>query len=434
MTDELTNPRIQEYEDALKRGRKAYNKAVSEGRSPYLPSLDSILEHVNVKQEVRLGMVKIPLDRIVGTKTEGRQSGFADNFMPLMDRDSEFGCKWRSVVNYHLDQGIGDPIVAYEYLNKFYVLEGNKRVSVLKYFGGDSIDGNVIRVLPYPDDTNEAEKKFLEDNGIEVTTIKGVGFNRDKDGNSTWPQKNSEKDIDDFLSKLSTRAAQHECFNNPISEGDVFREMVWGKLPPLNRFREIVIYADPSYSNSRRKESSTKAVVAMGMLAGTYYLISCRLNHATNDEFAEWIYEIHQELARKSPGTQLVTFIECNALQDPFHEQVYLPLFAAKGKKYGWYPSVRKDTRKKPEKFERIEGNLEPLARNGKLVFNEAERDNPHMQRMEEQFLLVSPSMKSPADGPDAVEGGVFILRQRAATMAAGALTVGLRPNNKRRV
>ena len=225
---------------------------------------------------------------------------------------------------------------------------------------------------------------------------------RDKDGNSTWPQKNSEKDIDDFLSKLSTRAAQHECFNNPISEGDVFREMVWGKLPPLNRFREIVIYADPSYSNSRRKESSTKAVVAMGMLAGT--------------------------------GTQLVTFIECNALQDPFHEQVYLPLFAAKGKKYGWYPSVRKDTRKKPEKFERIEGNLEPLARNGKLVFNEAERDNPHMQRMEEQFLLVSPSMKSPADGPDAVEGGVFILRQRAATMAAGALTVGLRPKNKRRV
>ena len=117
MTDELTNPRIQEYEDALKRGRKAYNKAVSEGRSPYLPSLDSILEHVNVKQEVRLGMVKIPLDRILGTKTEGRQSGFADNFMPLMDRDSEFGCKWRSVVNYHLDQGIGDPIVAYEYLN-----------------------------------------------------------------------------------------------------------------------------------------------------------------------------------------------------------------------------------------------------------------------------------------------------------------------------
>ena len=74
-----------------------------------------------------------------------------------MDKDSEFGVKWRGVVNYHLDQGIGDPIVAYEYLNKFYVLEGNKRVSVLKYFGGDSIDGNVIRVLPYPDDTNDTK-------------------------------------------------------------------------------------------------------------------------------------------------------------------------------------------------------------------------------------------------------------------------------------
>ena len=42
--------------------------------------------------------------------------------------------------------------------------------------------------------------------------------------------------------------------------------------------------------------------------------------------------------------------------------------------------------------------------------------------------------MKSPADGPDAVEGGVFILRQRAATMAADTLTVGRRPANRRRV
>ena len=59
------------------------------------------------------------------------------------------------------------------------------------------------------------------------------------------------------------------------------------------------------------------------------------------------------------------------------------------------------DTRAKPEKFDRIEGNLEPLNRLGKLVLNIDEKDNPHMKRLEEQFKLVNRSMKSPADGPD---------------------------------
>lgn len=32
----------------------------------------------------------------------------------------------------------------------------------------------VAVLTPYPDDTNEAEKKFLEDNGFEVTNIQGM--------------------------------------------------------------------------------------------------------------------------------------------------------------------------------------------------------------------------------------------------------------------
>ncbi len=35
-----------------------------------------------------------------------------------------------------------------------------------------------VVMTPYPDDTNEAEKKFLEDNGIEVLSITGIGFNK----------------------------------------------------------------------------------------------------------------------------------------------------------------------------------------------------------------------------------------------------------------
>ncbi len=33
-------------------------------------------------------------------------------------------------------------------------------------------------MTPYPDATNQAEKQFLEDNGLEVTSITGVGFHK----------------------------------------------------------------------------------------------------------------------------------------------------------------------------------------------------------------------------------------------------------------
>ena len=44
-------------------------------------------------------------------------------------------------------------------MNKFYVEEGNKRVSVMKYFGADSIPGVVTRILPKR--TNERKIKSI---------------------------------------------------------------------------------------------------------------------------------------------------------------------------------------------------------------------------------------------------------------------------------
>ena len=49
--------------------------------------------------------------------------------------------------------------------------------AVLEAFQALGLNKTVV-MTPYPDDTNEAEKKFLEDNGLEVTSITGIGFNR----------------------------------------------------------------------------------------------------------------------------------------------------------------------------------------------------------------------------------------------------------------
>ena len=118
---------LYDYSGALKNGRRRYQDALQKGRYPYLPVLDDILSYTEIVSEVSLGVMDIPLEKIVGTKTEGRTRAFADNFMPLLPEKSEFGAKWAALYDHQIHEGIHDPIVAYEFMNKFYVQEGNKR-------------------------------------------------------------------------------------------------------------------------------------------------------------------------------------------------------------------------------------------------------------------------------------------------------------------
>ncbi len=136
------------YAGAQKLGRKMYQEAVNRGEYPYLTALDDILANTEIVSEVNLGILDVPLDKIVGTKTRGRTQAFAGNFMPILKEGTEFSAKWAAVYKYQMDVGIYDPIIAYEFMNRYYVLEGNKRVSVLKYVNAYSISAQVTRLLP----------------------------------------------------------------------------------------------------------------------------------------------------------------------------------------------------------------------------------------------------------------------------------------------
>jgi len=156
---------VNHYQHAVKFGKKAHHLGVQQGKHPYLVGLDEILKDVMTDGEINVGLMEIPMDRIVGTKTQGRTSAFAPNFMPLLPAESEFGVKWCKLCEIHLgNEGIRHPILCYEYLGKFYVAEGNKRVSVLKYFDASSVTGNVIRILPGESDAPEVllYKEFLQ--------------------------------------------------------------------------------------------------------------------------------------------------------------------------------------------------------------------------------------------------------------------------------
>ena len=140
---------LEQYVYALKLGQRYYKSAVINGGYPYPPALDEVLDLSMVAGRVEMGMVDIPSEQIVGTKSAGRKAALAGNFMPLLGVDSEFAGKWISLCEAHLgDEGIRDPIRCCEYMGRFYVQEGNKRVSVLKSYGAPTIQGIVTRIVP----------------------------------------------------------------------------------------------------------------------------------------------------------------------------------------------------------------------------------------------------------------------------------------------
>ena len=116
--------------------------------------------------------------------------------------------KWVNLCAAQLSEGIHDPIKCYEYLGRFYVQEGNKRVSVLKSMGSSIIQADITRLMPEPSDdiTTQIYMEFLEffrhsrcwglhfsDLGGYAKLQAALGFARDED----WPE--------DFQKKFKAR-------------------------------------------------------------------------------------------------------------------------------------------------------------------------------------------------------------------------------------
>lgn len=167
------------YSNARKLGQKEYSRSISKGEVGYLPSLEGLIKNADIVSEVELGIVEVPLKKIIGTYSHLRSLSFAKNFMPILDEKTEFQIKWSNLCKAHLNEGIKHSIKVYEYLNWFYVIEGNKRVSVLKYFDAYSIAGSVTRLIPKkdPNDLNIClYYEFLKFN--KVTNLFNIYFSK----------------------------------------------------------------------------------------------------------------------------------------------------------------------------------------------------------------------------------------------------------------
>ena len=136
------------YSKARREGLRVYQSAIQANTDPYLPVLEEKVPNLSTLSRLSLGIMSVPLDRVVGSVSRGRSYAFAEGFLPILEGGSEFAAKWEHLCESVEQSGLNQPITVLEYLGYYYVIEGNKRTSVMKYLDARDIEADVTRVYP----------------------------------------------------------------------------------------------------------------------------------------------------------------------------------------------------------------------------------------------------------------------------------------------
>lgn len=230
-------------------------------------------------------------------------------------------------------------------------------------------------------------------------------------GVSSWKEKNSEEHIDRVLSIMPHSSVQKEYFNNPLTKGRIFKDLIFGRVPSLRTMDQLIVYGDPATSNTSSKGSSFKVVLLMGRKGNITYIIKGFCKQCTQSDFIQAYYDMYTLV--QTEGCKAKYYMECNSLQKGFFEVYYEPEFRRISNQLHVDLYVIKDDRQKGQKFDRVDKTLEPANRLGWLIFNESEEKNPDMEAVIGQFKAVSPTYTGAIDAPDCAEGGYKVLDKK---------------------
>ena len=262
------------YKQARAMGRHYLSEHSDSATKGYLYILDDLLDNVEICGEINLGTTEIPLGKILGTRTSARSNAFAGNFMPLLPENTEFGAKWCKLYESHIREGIREPIKVYEYLNRYFVQEGNKRVSVLKYLGAVAIEARVTRLIPKRDESNKQISIYYEFLDFDRrATFDNLWFSH-RGGFTglvnlveTWQHEHPEcktptADLINASFKSFRLCYREAGFGKiPITSGDAFLEYlkVYGFKPdrPLDTIREQVKSCEAQFKLVSVKDPDT---------------------------------------------------------------------------------------------------------------------------------------------------------------------------------
>lgn len=241
-------------------------------------------------------------------------------------------------------------------------------------------------------------------------------------GVPVWPENYTLAEFDSMRRTMGERRFQKEMMHNPTADGAIFKQkdIRYGTMLPLEKYRSLVCYTDPSFKNSTKADY--KATVLLGRTrTGVIHVLKVYAERASVARMIEWHYLIDAWVGGRAA---ILFYIEANFIQDMMLEE-----FRKAGAACGRHIPVRGDTRKKPDKFARIEA-IQPFFERGLVILNEAEKDSDGMRVLVDQLLMFDRGSRANDDAPDALEGGINKLFRGSALQNATYIS-GSRPSRR---
>ena len=286
-------------------------------------------------------------------------------------------------------------------------------------FGSFSIKGGRFVVV-----NNQIAKDCIIARAYEKADYKDTINILDKNGNPSWSARFSKEDCQYMIDKMGYRIAQREYFNNPITEGSVFKQdhILFKRPYSLKRYDYIVLYTDPSWKGTSKNDFKSSALI--GKTGNQFHILDIRLAQTSVTKMWEWHYELYNKVT--DAGAVCAVYMEANFMQD-FHFQELDTLSKSKGQVL----PVSPDRRKKPDKFMRIEA-ISPFFERGQFFFNEWKKNDANFRLAIDHLLIYEKGSRTPDDFPDAREGGVYSLNQKARK-GKTPISIGKRSRNRKR-
>jgi hypothetical protein len=228
-------------------------------------------------------------------------------------------------------------------------------------------------------------------------------------GEPSWSEYYTKEALNKKIGAMPYKSAQKEYYNNPITEGRVFKAdwIRWTKAIPAHKHDFVLCYIDPSWKESSKNDF--KAARLMGTIGTTRRHLRAFCRQESMTKLVAWCYDTYDELVlnAKNPCA-LEFFIEANFMQDTFLDD-----FKKEGDNRGYQLPIRGDYRKKPDKGARIEV-MASSYECGFVEYDNSQDNNTDMLLAIEHTCLFEQGSKTPDDAPDAEEGGAFMLNKRS--------------------
>lgn len=256
---------------------------------------------------------------------------------------------------------------------------------------------------------------LLEDDEEIKTKVHKVNIVNDK-GESNWPE-NPDFSKEAIASLRESEGAGYirERMNTPFEEGTTFKAEwlnEWVDMDYRKYKSTFIHYLDPSYKSTDKSDYKFWVLLAKN---GQYYdILDAWGEKTTSKNMWEHAYDIEDEYEDATISHSM----EANFIQEDYHKKERERVEEDKGRVL----RLQNDRRAKGDKFERIQ-SLQPLFQRRLVRFNKKKAASPGMKLLRSQLLAIEKGSRINDDGPDALEGAIWIADKytgRTATSTRG--------------